>query len=97
MCKLKQGKSYLWALPFVWGGMALSALASVATTGNLEWGVRAVPFAIVAFTVFEIWSGVALDSWWHASHPRGTAPYYGLIAWQLFVSAAFTYALMTFK
>jgi hypothetical protein len=88
--KLKQGESYLWLLPIVWAAMAGIAIVSVAATGSLEYFVLAIPGFVILFTLYEIWSGVALDSWWRASHPKGTGSYYGLIAWQLFVSIAFT-------
>jgi len=95
--KLKQGESYLWLLLFVWAAIGAAALISVAVTGSLEFGVLALPAFIIILTLWELWSGVALDSWWRASHPRGTGSYYGLIAWQLFVATAFTCAWLTFK
>jgi hypothetical protein len=87
--KLKQNESYLWLLPLVWAALGVAVLIITRATGDLEWGVLGVPAVIVMLTLYEIWSGVALDSYWRASHARGTGSYYGLIAWQLFIAAAF--------
>lgn len=88
--KLRHGESYLWLLPLAWGATAVLAVPIAALTGNLQNGVLAFPACVVLFTLYEIWSGVALDSWWRASHPRGTGAYYGLIVWQLCAPVVFT-------
>lgn len=95
--KFKQGESYLWLFPWVLAAIGIAVIAIRVISGRSDLGALAFPGLIVGITIFEIWSGVALDSWWRASHPRGTASYYGLIAWQLFVAAAFTFAFLTIK
>ena len=80
MFKLKQCRSYLWLFPvfcaLFFGGFAVCGLL-----GNYKWGIVILPTFLAGLLSSEVSSGIALDSWWRASHPRGSWQYLALVAW----------------
>jgi membrane-bound ClpP family serine protease len=90
MALFQQGKSYLWMFPIFgvlfFGGVALC----VQTVGNPGWGILTLPGFLMFVLGAEIRSGVALDSWWRATYPRGTSRYRALLLWQAVVTVLAT-------
>lgn len=78
-----QGKSYIWlfgAFSAIWlAGFAICQFA----LSNLLWGVLTIPTFILFILVSEIRSGIALDSWWRATHPKGTYVYTAMLVWHM--------------
>jgi hypothetical protein len=62
----------------------------VQTVGNPGWGILTLPGFIMSVLAVEIRSGVALDSWWRATYPRGTSRYRALLLWQAVVTVLAT-------
>jgi hypothetical protein len=73
---LQQGRSYLW----LFAVFAAPFLGSIAF-GHERWGMPAMLLFLVFVLCSELRSQVALDSWWRATHSKGTARYYALITW----------------
>jgi hypothetical protein len=57
--------------------------------GHEKWGLLNLPAFLAFLLLCELRSGVALDSWWKASHLKGTWQYRGLIAWHSLATALF--------
>jgi hypothetical protein len=90
MFKFELGKSYL-GLFAIYIGLFLGAFPlSALVTGRPNWGILIMPIFIAGMLVCELRSGVALDSWWRASHPRGTGTYQALVAWHSFAVVLFS-------
>lgn len=82
MMRFEQGKSYLWLFP-IFGILFLVGSALCSALGDSSWGVLTMP-AFIAFLVLgELRSRIALDSWWRASHPRGSWRYQAMAAWHI--------------
>jgi hypothetical protein len=80
MLRFVVDRSYIWlffafATIFVLGGVACQIL----DRPHLDC------LSMPVFGAFLLWSelrsGVALDSWWRASHPKGTRYFYPMIVW----------------
>ena len=68
--------------------MAFAAfMMAVAALGNFRIGVNIVvitmPAMVLALLALQLRSGIALDSWWVALHPKGTWQFWAIIAWQV--------------
>jgi hypothetical protein len=50
----------------------------------------AVPATILLMLLSELWSGIALDSWWRASYPKGNWQYLAVLASQAVVFFIFS-------
>jgi hypothetical protein len=93
MLHLEQGKSYRWLFAIYvvvfTGGVALCE-----ALGNFSWGILTMPAFLTFVLLSELRSGIALDSWWRASHPKGSRQYQAVIAWHavlLVLLLAFSY------
>jgi hypothetical protein len=72
-----QGRSYVWIF-FVWAAF----FVGVGVLGaNLRFAIASMPAVIGSLLAGEVVSGVALDSWWRATYPKGCWQYTALIAW----------------
>lgn len=88
MLQLKRGKSYLWIFP-IFAVVFSSGCAVCAAFGNPGFGFVILP-AFGAFLLFcQCRSGIALDSWWRATYPKGSWQYQAVIAWQILAITAF--------
>jgi hypothetical protein len=80
MLRLEHGRSYLWLFPIYlvlfFGGFALCE-----AVGHVSWGILTLPAFVAFLLLCELRSGVALDSWWRASHPKGSWQYRAMLAW----------------
>ena len=83
MFQLQVGKSYLWGFP-VFVVFFIACIAIAASFGHFHLGIVAMPAFAIVMLSSELRSGVALDSWWRATYPKGTWQYRALIGWQLF-------------
>ena len=83
--RLNQNRSYIAIL---WSYMAFFAASMVlcfvgfARVCFLIMGIT-MPALMLGLLALQIRSGIALDSWWVARHPKGTWQFSALIAWQL--------------
>jgi hypothetical protein len=77
---LKHGRSYVWLfavfLALFLGGNVLCELV-----GHAGWGIITMPAFITLLVLCELWSGVALDSWWRASYLKGSRQYQAMLIW----------------
>lgn len=87
MARLKEGESYLVLLPLV---LLLTLLLSALFSVLFGLGLYAFPFMIVCLVVYQVWSGVALDSWWKAAYPKGTSGYRLILIWEIAVALFIT-------
>ncbi|MFO0916963.1 MAG: hypothetical protein U0872_01445 [Planctomycetaceae bacterium] len=88
MLHFKQGKSYVW-LWLIFGGVFLGPGILCITLGSIPWSVLTMPVCLAYLLTCELRSGIALDSWWRASYPRGTWQYRALIAWHAAAAVLF--------
>ena len=81
MLRLHYGRSYLWLflifMTVFFGGFALCD-----AFGRMNWGFITMPAFLAFLLLCELWSGVALDSWWRASYLKGGWQYRTMLAWQ---------------
>lgn len=84
MFKFQPGESYLW----LFAVFALIFVAAIVGVGVLAAVV--LPTLMAVMLTCELRSGVALDSWWRASHPRGTWRYNVSITMHAVWAVAFT-------
>lgn len=90
MLRFESGKSYVWLfgvfLVLFFGGIAVCE-----AVGHFQWGVITLPAFGAFLLVWELRSGVALDSMWRASRPRGSEDYWVILVlqamWVVFASA----------
>jgi hypothetical protein len=80
MLEFEHGKSYLWLFP-IYALLFLGGFALCGAVGNFSWGILTMPIFIACLLVCELRSGVALDSWWRASHPKGSWQYQASVIW----------------
>ena len=88
MIQLKRDSSYLWLFPIFVVIFVAAVATSILITGNPGWGFFVMPLWLVGSIALQAHSGIALDSWWRARHPKGTTMYTALIAWQVFGALA---------
>jgi hypothetical protein len=94
MIVFQQGRSYMW-LFFAFVAFFLGGNALCYAYGHQRWGSALLPAIVALVTVGEFFSGVALDSWWRASYPRGTENYWlALVLQTLFVAASMVFVLI---
>jgi hypothetical protein len=79
--RLKLGRSYAWWFPVLLA-IFLGGCALCDYLGIRQWGALTLPVFVALLLSCQLRSGVALDSWWRASHPKGTWQYRALIAWE---------------
>jgi hypothetical protein len=83
MIRFEHGKSYIWLFPIFaalfFGGFALGNAAF----NNPNWFIITMPLFVAFLLLGELRSGVALDSWWRATYPKGSWQYQALIAWHI--------------
>jgi hypothetical protein len=81
--RLEQGKSYLWLFP-IHLVLFAAGFGLCGAFGNATWGIVTMPLFIAFLMICELRSGIALDSWWRAAHPKGRWQYQAILAWQAF-------------
>jgi hypothetical protein len=82
---LKQGESYRW-LCFANVGLYIAATMVSVATKNFIWCAMTIHVCILYLVVCEVWSRVALDSWWVASYLQGTWQYRAMLAWHFAIA-----------
>ncbi|QEG37069.1 hypothetical protein [Bythopirellula goksoeyrii] len=77
--RLEIGKSYLWLFLTFMGVFVVLAFAPFGQP--LSASVCLLPLFMGFLLYSQVRSKVALDSWWHATHPAGSRIYTALIVW----------------
>ena len=86
MLKLVHGRSYIWLFP-VYLVLFFGCVALCVANGHENWGMLFLPVFAAFLLLCELWSGVALDSWWRATHLKGSWQYRAVLAWHtLFIA-----------
>ncbi len=88
--KFKHGRSYIFIFA-IFLVLFLGGSAICEAVGYVNWGIITMPAFLTLLLLCELWSGVALDSWWRASYPKGCWQYQAILAWHavgvVFISA----------
>ncbi|MEQ8210612.1 MAG: hypothetical protein RH917_12350 [Lacipirellulaceae bacterium] len=80
--KLEIGKKYLWVF-FIYFSVFCMVLFLKALSDAIPLSLIACSLPVfMAFLLYsQIRSGVALDSWWRATHPAGSIAFKAMIVW----------------
>jgi len=87
--RFELGKRYIRIFPVtIVAALALTAIGGLLIGyKGLQWGF---PTTMLWLAASQLRSGVALDRMWVAKYPRGTAAFYGMMAWGFLLPITWT-------
>ncbi|MEJ7639275.1 MAG: hypothetical protein WKF75_15190, partial [Singulisphaera sp.] len=80
---------YIWLFA-IFTASFLGGNARFGLVGHDGWGMLILPAFITLLTLCELWSGVALDSWWRARYLKGSEEYWVVLALQSVLAVVFS-------